>query len=112
VSISPIFYEQLFHTKDVCTAFMCLQFGFVIFWQNDFGTKAAHKMLVKLTPGINVKKLFFFVTDSNAKSARMFVPDKIFQPDLIFLGKARTRLSGTPYRHSPPGQAPGLTREY
>jgi hypothetical protein len=30
---------------------MCLKFGFVIFWQNDFGTKAAHKMLVKLTPG-------------------------------------------------------------
>jgi hypothetical protein len=30
---------------------MCLQFEFVIFWQKDFGTKAAHKMLVKLTPG-------------------------------------------------------------
>jgi hypothetical protein len=28
---------------------MCLQFGFVISWQKDFGTKAAHKMLVKLT---------------------------------------------------------------
>ncbi len=28
---------------------MCLQFGFVIFWQKDFGAKAAHKMLVKLT---------------------------------------------------------------
>ncbi len=26
---------------------MCLQFGFVIFWQKDFGAKAAHKMLVK-----------------------------------------------------------------
>jgi hypothetical protein len=24
---------------------------FVIFWQKDFGAKAAHKMLVKLTPG-------------------------------------------------------------
>jgi hypothetical protein len=31
---------------------MCLQFGFVIFWQKDFGAKAAHKMLVKLTPGV------------------------------------------------------------
>jgi hypothetical protein len=30
---------------------MCLQFGFLIFWQKDFGAKAAHKMLVKLTPG-------------------------------------------------------------
>jgi hypothetical protein len=27
---------------------MNLQFGLVIFWQKDFGTKAAHKMLVKL----------------------------------------------------------------
>jgi hypothetical protein len=31
--------------------FMSLQFGFVFFWQKDFGTKVAHKMLVKLTPG-------------------------------------------------------------
>jgi hypothetical protein len=36
--------------KVFCTAFMCLQFGFVIFWQKDFGAKAAHKILVKLTP--------------------------------------------------------------
>ena len=35
----------------ICTAFKRLQFGFVIFWRKDFGTKAAHKMLVKLTPG-------------------------------------------------------------
>jgi hypothetical protein len=39
------------HTKVLCTAFKCLQFGFVIFWQKDFGAKAAHKMLVKWTPG-------------------------------------------------------------
>ncbi len=31
---------------------MSLQFGFVIFWRKDFGAKAAHKMLVKLTPGL------------------------------------------------------------
>jgi hypothetical protein len=30
---------------------MYLKFGSVIFWQKDFGAKAAHKMLVKLTPG-------------------------------------------------------------
>jgi hypothetical protein len=30
---------------------MCLQFGSLTFWQKDFGAKAAHKMLVKLTPG-------------------------------------------------------------
>ncbi len=29
---------------------MSLQSGFVIFWLKDFGTKPAHKMLVKLTP--------------------------------------------------------------
>jgi hypothetical protein len=52
LSISPIFYEQLFHTEVFCKAFMCLQFGFVFSWQNDFFAKAAHKMLVKLTPGI------------------------------------------------------------
>jgi hypothetical protein len=52
VSILPIFYEQLFHTKVFCAAFMCLQFGFVNFWQKDFSTKAAHKMLVKLMPGV------------------------------------------------------------
>ena len=39
-----------FSYKSFCAAFMCLQFGFVIFWQNDFGAKAAHKMLLKLTP--------------------------------------------------------------
>jgi hypothetical protein len=50
VSISPIFYEQICHMKVFCAAFMCLQFGFVIFWQKDFGAKAAHEMLVKLTP--------------------------------------------------------------
>jgi hypothetical protein len=31
---------------------MCLQFGFVIFWRKDFGAKAAHKTLVKLTPDL------------------------------------------------------------
>ncbi len=53
LSIAPLFYEQLFHTKVLYTAFVCLQFGFLIFWQKDFGAKAAHKMLVKLTPGVN-----------------------------------------------------------
>ncbi len=39
-----------FSYESFCAAFMCLQFGFVIFWPKDFGAKAAHKMLVKLTP--------------------------------------------------------------
>ncbi len=37
--------------KVFCAAFVCLQFGFVIFRQKDFGAKAAHKMLVKWTQG-------------------------------------------------------------
>jgi hypothetical protein len=63
VSISPIFYEQLFHAKVFCAAFMCLQLGFVIFWQKDFGAKAAHKMLVKLAHG--VINLFVTGTEEN-----------------------------------------------
>ncbi len=46
---------------------MCLQFGFVIFWQNDFGAKAAIKMLVKLTPGPNVINNLRAVTYGLAK---------------------------------------------
>jgi len=41
MAISPIFYEQLFCMKVFCAAFMCLQFGFVIFWRKDFGAKAS-----------------------------------------------------------------------
>jgi hypothetical protein len=44
-----MFYGQLSRMKVFCATFMCLQFGFVIFWQKDFGAKAAHKMSVKLT---------------------------------------------------------------
>ncbi len=61
VSISPTFYEQLFRTKVFCAAFMCLQFGLVIFWRKDFGAKVAHKMMVKLTPGVDLIKNIFGV---------------------------------------------------
>jgi hypothetical protein len=44
------FMSSLFVQKFFCAALMCLQFGFVNFWQKDFGAKAAHKMLVKLAP--------------------------------------------------------------
>ncbi len=56
--ISTILYKQLFHTKVLCAPFMCLQFGFVIFWQKDFGAKAAHKMLVKLSSWVGFLKVF------------------------------------------------------
>ena len=58
MSISPIFYEQIFCKNVFGAALMCLQFGLEIFWQKDFGAKAAHKMLVKLTPGANVIKQY------------------------------------------------------
>jgi hypothetical protein len=45
--------------KVFSAAFMCLQFGFVIFRQKDFGAKAALKMLVKLTPGVNVTNILW-----------------------------------------------------
>jgi hypothetical protein len=30
-----------------------VQFGFGIFWQNNIGAKGEHKMLMKLTQGVN-----------------------------------------------------------
>jgi hypothetical protein len=60
VSISQIFYEQLFHMKVFCAAFsyesfLCSFYMLTIwvcnFLRKDFGAKAAHKMLVKWTPG-------------------------------------------------------------
>ncbi len=38
-------YQSSLRTFYVLTIWVC------IFWQKDFGAKAAHKMLVKLTPG-------------------------------------------------------------
>ncbi len=43
--------QAAFHTKVFYEDFMSLQFGFVIFWQNEFNKEAACKMLVKLTKG-------------------------------------------------------------
>jgi len=40
---------------------LCWQFGFVSFWRKIIGTKAARKMLMKLTPGGNpVKEISSF----------------------------------------------------
>jgi hypothetical protein len=44
LSISPIFYKQLFHTKVPCPHFMCLQFGFIIFLAKGILEK---KLLIK-----------------------------------------------------------------
>ena len=40
--------QAVFCMKVLCAAFMCLQFGFVIFWQKEIDAKAACKMSVKL----------------------------------------------------------------
>jgi hypothetical protein len=51
VLISPAFYTQLFCTKVCFVAFFYLQFGFENLCKRNIGTKADHKMLVKLTTG-------------------------------------------------------------
>ncbi len=33
-------------------AFLCLRFRFVLYWRKTVGAKAAHRTLVKLTPGL------------------------------------------------------------
>ena len=51
---------------------MCLQFGFVIFWQKDFGAKAAHKMLVKMTPGLLLPTAKPVLITDTANTAKIF----------------------------------------
>ncbi len=41
VSISPIFYEQLFHTNVFLSSFYVLKIWVCNFWRKDFGAKAA-----------------------------------------------------------------------
>jgi hypothetical protein len=50
---------------------MCLQFRSVNFWRKEFGAKAAHKMLVKLTPGVSIgpKFVLHFQFSENYKIA-------------------------------------------
>jgi len=50
VSMSPTFYEYLFHSKVFCAAFLNAQFCFVIFWCKNIGAKGPCFKFVKLTP--------------------------------------------------------------
>ncbi len=59
LSISPTFYKQLYLTNVFCKVFLQLQFGFVVFWQKKSGAKAACKMLMKLTKGVNFINILF-----------------------------------------------------
>ncbi len=52
-SISPTFQVQLLLTYVECAAFLCLCFRFVLYWRKTVGAKAARKMLMKLSPGVN-----------------------------------------------------------
>jgi len=65
VSISPTFYKLFFHKKVFCRAFFYLQFG------KEIGSKAAHKMLVNLTTGVNftniLRAAFTLVGPKSAK---------------------------------------------
>ena len=52
LSISLTFYKQLLRQYSCAKNFLCLQFGFVIFWRKNIDAKAARKMLMKLTVGL------------------------------------------------------------
>jgi len=60
VSISPTFYARLFCAKVLCTAFLFLQFSFVIFCSKNIGAIGARKMLMKLTKGVLSKVVTTF----------------------------------------------------
>ncbi len=89
VSISPIIYKQLFCTKVFCAAFICLQFGFVIFWRKSFGAKAAHKMLVKLTPGRDGGLLCSWFRDEQYKFEAYLVVSDFVQRKVLDLNERR-----------------------
>jgi hypothetical protein len=44
---------RFFHSNMFWEAFLCLHKGFVIFWQKNISAKAACKMFMKLTTGVN-----------------------------------------------------------
>jgi len=66
---------------------MWLQYGFVNFWQKDFGAKAANKMLVKLThctepsPSIRLP----------CRESRRQSQDCIFSPGIGFFNDSQRR---------------------
>jgi len=72
VSISPIFYEQLYCTKLFCRAFFYLQFGFVIFCRKNIGAKAVGKMLMKLTPIVNFTNILQAIFSFKSGIPRFF----------------------------------------
>ncbi len=64
-SASPEDIRYRFHQH--CTAFLYLQSGYVVFWQKNIVAKAACKMLVKVTTGVDFTNILckaFMLKDS------------------------------------------------
>ncbi len=51
------------------------------------------KMIMKLTPGGNIRKLFSFITDEHSKQAIAIVLCRTFQPGLSKAGVSALRVS-------------------
>ena len=71
-----------FCTKLFCTPFMCLHFGFVIFWQKEIGTKTAlrNDFNVKISPSICSQFHLYFKYLPEKSVAIMMVCS---EPDVI-----------------------------
>jgi hypothetical protein len=54
--------------------------------------------LLTLAPGANVIKLNTALNYNFSQKARAFVPGKLFQPSLMFPGKAGAYLTESPFR--------------
>ncbi len=75
MSISPTFYEQLLRLNPFAKKLQTQIVSTEKLRKKLTYAKAARKILVKLTPGENVLKTFFFVTYQWDNQARMFVSD-------------------------------------
>jgi len=89
MSITLTSYGQLFYMKVFCTAFLCLQFGFAIFWHNEIGAKATHKILMQLTTGVNFTNIFSgsFQAPKSQKHKKTVTSSDCFCTFVIFVCK-------------------------
>jgi hypothetical protein len=59
---SGVNFINILHTcflyKSKLISFSLITLGFAIFWRQNIGEKVTHKMLMKLTPGVNFIKHF------------------------------------------------------
>jgi len=70
-----------FCNKVLCTAFLLLQLGLIIFKQKNIGAKAARKMLVELTPGVDFINMFTsrFQKHKNSVNSVSFCAFRIYK---------------------------------